>query len=567
MTIRPIQKKRSKAEEHAELRKKMESLGEVLLPGFDASEFLVNEKQFDFLFDTIFCFWFFDQTEAKQKWMLEKKVVTTESFLRKQKKRWWTGGRGSGKTNTIGKLVAQLFFNLPRALFNLVSISFTQLESDVLPEIRNSLLQMGILEGVHWQYGKNTIPKEWLDKNGHWNGSYYEPEKLNHCLIFCNGFTIEFRSAEQAQKSTRGGNIDGLLIDEAAFLDPAFIRKMMIRVRANGDKLIANNPLHWLIAGFSSAPTTLAGQWLWEKEEEAELNPLDVFFIKSTAFDNLMGLGGLVKGLAYIQNLYNELTRAEYLVEVLNHQLAKPENTFYPTYSEQRHAQEVELNSQGNYKDYDPKLPIHISFDFNKAFMCCVVAQHDTKTNELRIIDKLFVKWREIDDLVEKFCQKYKAHSFKSVYIYGDPNGFKKVDQLSDKSYYDLIVDTFKVQKWNTQVKAINSNINHDLKFLVIKRVLAEMNPHTTRVRINKRTCKALITSILLAPRTIEGKKDKSSEKMTKANRDKQERATHLSDAFDYLIYVFYAAAILLNMSSTQQTTRKTRGSLTDNLK
>ncbi|OJJ21374.1 hypothetical protein BKI52_12510 [marine bacterium AO1-C] len=545
----------------------MENLGNTLLPGFNSSEFFVNEKQFDFLFDTIFCEWFFDQSEKKQTWLLEQEIVTSVNFLRKQKKRWWVGGRGSGKTNSIGKLIAQLFFNLPRALFNFLSVSFKQIEGDLLPELRTSLEQMGLIEGIHWQYGKNTIPKNWKDKNGHFKGAYYQPEDLGHCMVFCNGFTIEFRSAEQKEAATRGGNIDGLIVDEAAFLNPEMIRKMSIRVRANGSKAMADNPLHWLIAVFSSAPTTLAGQWLWDKEEVAEQNPLNAYFAKSTAFDNLAGLGGLAKGLAYIQNLYDELTRAEYMVEVLNQALAKPENTFYPTYNEDRHAQDVDMNAQGNYADYDPSLPIHISFDFNKAFMCCVVAQHDTKTNELRIIDKLFVKWREIDDLVEKFCEKYKAHSFKSVYVYGDPNGFKKVDQLSDKSYYDLIVDTFKVHKWNTQVKAINSNINHDLKFLVIKRVLAEANPHTTRVRINKKTCKALITSILLAPRTIEGKKDKSSEKMTKANRDKQERATHLSDAFDYLIYVFYAATILLNMSSTQQTVRKTRGSLTSNLK
>lgn len=488
-----------------------------------------SQKQLEFLYDTKTRERFYALSEKQREFLVNSGKFKPHMLLRKEKKAFWIGGRGSGKTNTLGKLIFNMYANLPQCSVGLASLSYKQILNNCLPEVKKALRQFGVYQDVHYVFGKKPKSKKWLKP-------FQEIEDFEYVLSFNNGLQIELLSNLRDDTLDRGKSFDALIGDEIGFIDKDWWETVLIpTVRGSLGKKVRKNPLHRKIAGFSSAPPNLEGQWIFQYEEMAQSDK-DCFFIESTPVDNPYA------GISYMETLKKIMPLSRYEIEVLNKRLKRLENAFYPSFSEKKHVINRNGwvdNGSGIYVkgqlDYQRKKELMVSFDFNAAFTSMVVAQ-DTP-DELNFINHFFVKWQTVDKLVEKFCQYYSNHEDKTVVIYGDRNGFDE-DYDTGKSTYDVIVDEFERRGWTCQIEAIWEDIQHKHKFFVINTALDE-KLDLPRIRINKRMCGNLTLSILNSPLEKKGsfQKDKSSE--TNENIP-QELATHLSDCFDYLVYLYY---------------------------
>jgi hypothetical protein len=506
-----------------------------------------NPKQFDFLYDVEFIHFWEARTEEEQTYLkaphalkqvmlaknpllldgLPKKwhryIAREEDFLRKQETCVWIGGRGSGKTNTIAKLIFLLFIHLPKATYGLASISYTQIEMNVLPEVWQEFERMGIFENVHYVYG--VEPPE------SWKKPYRKPDDYKYAITFINGFTILLYSS-QAPEKARGASLDGIIIDEAGFLPERFIKKTLLpTVRANVmNSDINQKVLHLKKFIFTSAPYDTDKQYIWQYEELAAKKSDRYYFTISTPIDNAACLPP-----NYIEDLKAELSPLEFEVEVMSKRLDRPEKPYYPKYDKAKHLHTYDftvVNGKAIYADYDTNLPIYISIDKNDNICSMVVAQD--KGASFDIINILFVHWESIPKLIELFTDEYASHNRKHVELYGDRNLYD-VDTESGMNFTKLIISDLAKKGWSVKNNIRMGNIEQEQRYFVVNYALEQIEKP---IRVNAVTCKDLDIAVRMTPSKDGNKKDKSSER--KSNIPSQQ-ATHITDCLDYLVHILYA--------------------------
>lgn len=477
--------------------------------------FWLNPKQFQFIFDTDASHIqaFFKASDAVQRRAMESGDITTNMLLRKQKNRTWVGGRGTGKTTTLSYIIFLGYNMLPRAKAGLAGISLKQLKNNTLSEIKKTLRELGVYKDIHYKVGVKPA--------SNFKEPYYEIEDYKNAIIFNNGFAIELYAETQEGDSHRGGSLDMLLIDEYAFLNKDWLESSMYPlVRANKFKKIAKCPLHGTILKFTSAPPTLEGQFVFKDEIAAKEDPTNFYYLESTAYDNIEVLGE-----EYINTLRKSMSKGRFEVEILNRRITKPQNAFYQNFVESKH---IYSNSEGT--DINPNLPLSLSFDFNASFTSMIVCQGENNT--LRIVDVLFVKYSTTTSLVGLFCKKHKNHNIKSIDIYGDRTGYKP-DPTTNISPYEEITHELIKNGFYPNLRAIQGNIEHYTKFQVFNKFFKQSKDK--RLFINSHTCQDLLISIYNSLALPDFQKDKRIERLDIP----EESMTHLSDAFDYILFPF----------------------------
>jgi len=466
----------------------------------------------------------------------------------------FNGGRGCGKTNVLMRLIAESAFELPRAKMGLASMTFRHVQDVVLSQSRKVFAEYGLHEydpkiRTWGHYVINRRPPE-----GWWH-PWEGVNTYDNCVCFKNGYTIVFLSADRPD-TARGLNLDQLVMDESFKLKESFYNTVLRKtVRANkytyrdsrkGRKGL-NHPLHWLIADFTSAAWTPEQQWIYRTEELMKSKPNQYFFMESTPYDNLANLPG-----NWIEQ-EREASESDlaFDIEVMNRRVEKIENAYYSALSYNRHTYsdmyEYQYDDKSRLyiykrKDYLTTKPIEISLDFNAKFTCQVIAQEHDK--ELRFIDNLFVKRADtslVEELAHKFCTKYKDHIKKVVYIYGDNSG-KKGDPGRNKTHYQLYKKVLADHHWRIVDCVQNSYPPYKIRYRVINTILSEKHASAPRIRINEQDCKSLLISLKHTPIIGDNfEKDKSSEDSKTLD---QQYATHLSDAFDYILFKKYSRIV-----------------------
>ena len=469
------------------------------------------------------------------------------------------GGRGSGKTRELMHLIAESAFQLPQAKCGLAGLTFRQVQDIILSQSGDVFREHGLVEyNPKLGFGHYVINRRPPD---HWRQAHQPVRTFENCMIFANGYTVSFVSADR-EETTRGANFDQLLIDESATIKERFYNRVLRQtVRANKHvykdprpkRKGFNHPLHWLIADFTSAPWLPEGQWVYKTEDLCKAQPNKYLFLESTAYDNLANLPG-----NYIDDQRASSTDIEFQVEVLNHRLSKLPNGFYNALDSERHT----YNTMYSYEfddekrlyvhqrtDYDLGKPIELSWDFNAEFTSALVSQEIS--GEQRFIDTLYVKYADVS-LVEKltadFIVKYASHRRKVVVLYGDNGGSKK-DAGRNKTFYQIIKDLLTKGGWAIQDKVQDAYPAYHIRHRVINTLLQESNTRLPKIRINALACKALLISLQNAP--IDGT---SFEKIKTSERSKslpQEYATHLSDAFDYILFRKFSKLVTVSGNRT----------------
>lgn len=456
------------------------------------------------------------------------------------------GGRGSGKSRTLIHLLAESAFQLPRAKAGLAGLTFRQVQDIILSQSSSVFEEHGLTEynsktGIG-QYVINRRPPE------HWRSALNTVRTYDNCLVFANGYTVQYISADRPE-TIRGANFDQLLIDESATIKEEFYNRVLRpTVRANkaiykdprSGRKGHNHPLHWLIADFTSVPWTPQGNWIFKTEDLQKVNPGKYYFQQATAYDNLQFLPG-----SFIEDQReacgDELT---FNMEILNQRLNKVGNGFYHALDTSRHVYSQGFGYQyddqkclyvSERTDYDPNKPLDSTWDFNAEFTSLLVGQDHQ--SEYRFIDAIWVKTATetlVERLATDFTTKYKDHRKKVLYVYGD-NGAHKKDPGRNRTYFQLIEATLKKSGWTIINKVQTSYPPYPVRYRVLNSLLQETNVRLPKIRINETACKALLIALQSAP--VDGS---TYEKIKKSESNKalpQEFATHLTDCFDYVLY------------------------------
>lgn len=466
-----------------------------------------------------------------------------------QKRKTIIAGRGFGKTHLLWFDIFMMYNAMPKAKILLAGLTYNQLYNIVMGPMDEALSQCGLYEYDektklgHYVIGKKP-PK-------HFETPYQKPRKPEYCIYFINGFCVVLGSLDRPD-TLRGGNYDGLRVDESALISQEDFNKVLIKmVRGSKYRKYSKHPLHNSICDFTSMPWTVSGQWVFKTEELAKEFPNDYFFMEGKTKDNIQVLGA-----DYLKRQKEISSELEYLVECENHRLNRVPNGFYPNFQEDKHTtwktyDYVTTDSGLLIQDafYNPHERLELSFDFNAAFTSLIVCQE--KANEFRILEELFVSdYKTIDELIDIFCNTYINHHKKELWIYGDRNGNNRIAN-SKLTFYQQIIQRLQQKGWICRKMVTGLDPDHMLKHRFINKMLLE-NPsdRLPAIRINKNKCKWLIVSIQNAPITLDYKKDKSSERKLTDRRG----ATDLSDCLDNIVYRKYASSIGLASSGSTTT-------------
>lgn len=452
------------------------------------------------------------------------------------------GGRGSGKSTVMGIEAFLRVRGLPRSKGFVLGLTYNQILTKFLPPMIDIWEQHCLNIDQHYVVGVRP-PKDF-------KAPYQPPRKYENVISFFNGACIELISFDRKDAS-RGGNYDYGLFDEAVLLDKDRHDKEIVpAIRGNFKRFPAEFAhLHGSRVYVSSQAWTPKGEWIAELKNEMDNGKHLYHFVESTSWDNVAVLGEET-----IREWQRTLPYWTYQVEVMNQRLSAIPNSFYDELDEARHFY-AEGFDYGNddagrvittgTTDYDPARELHISLDFGSSICVATIHQDHQRFEGINlvnadcVIDQLFVK-RDLSSvesrsllvaLVEKFAEAYPKHR-GTLKVWGDYWGNNR-QVNSNLTYFQEIEKLLRAKGYYTVVMANQPNPEHKLKHFIINRVLSEQEQGMPRVRFNKTKCKHLILSMQHAPLGHDFRKDKSSERNASLP---QERATHLSDAFDYYL-------------------------------
>ena len=160
-----------------------------------------------------------------------------------------------------------------------------------------------------------------------------------------------------------------------------------------------------------------------------------------------------------------------------------------------------------------------------------------SKGLEVRCIRAMHVKFKEkLKSLVKNFCEIYKDHQNKMVYLFGEPHGTNK--QPNSKPLYNQLQDLFSKSGWlaTIMVEPYDKADLHKERYVYMNDILeeGEEKQWTPFLRMNADECEDAIIAMQKTRVTIDYKKDKGDEK--KPEHFPQEHAPHYTDALDYYI-------------------------------
>jgi hypothetical protein len=469
-----------------------------------------------------------------------------------QEDKGFCGGRGVGKSTLNGAESAVNVLEMPKSKGAILGLTYNQIMTKFLPPMTDMWKRMGFRLHTDKEPGHYIIGKKPPD---HWERAWQEPEYYQNVISLWNGSRIELLSFDR-KNANLGGNYDWLKVDEAQTINKDRFDKE-IRPTVRGNKYRYTTPRHHSVSFTGSMPWLPSGMWFPDMLHEAKKHPKKVFYMEATAWDNVDVLGE-----NYIRRLERTLPFLVYEVEVMNKRITKLPNCFYDEFEESRHCyithyeySDEEDGIKITDTDYDRAKELDISMDFNAKFTSLIVGQEHLIPNwECRIINEFWEK-RDINSPVEydpaleehrdiisrtvqKFIDYYKGHK-PYIRIWGDRNG-NNATANSALTFYQQIEKQLKIAGFNV-VLMVERRLDplHQLKHLVINSLLRGSS-QLPKIKINAERCKNLIISIQASPLTPDFKKDKSSE----TQEIPQERATHLSDCFDNLIYPKYSHLI-----------------------
>jgi hypothetical protein len=341
-------------------------------------------------------------------------------------------------------------------------------------------------------------------------GIYYQENKSEKTITFDNGSTMLFKGMDDQEKIKSITGIRRIWIEEASELDEEDVDQLNLRLRGMSELQITMtfNPIsedHWI------------------KRRFFDENPQDVTTIHTTYLDNKF----LDKEYKRVLQGYKDIDYKYYQVYALGEWgQIRTGGEFYKAFEPMRNVDNVQ---------YDPKLPLHISFDENvHPYLPATIWQG--QGNTVWCIDEVTMEapMNGLENICTEIKKRYHSHN-SGVYIYGDATA-KKEDVKIEKGYnfYRLIEKYLK--EFHPVTRVHKSNPNVMMRGLFINSVFAAKLPVNIMIGGN---CKRTIEDLQSVKEAADGTKEKK--KITDPKTGiRYEPYGHLSDSLDYFVTWYF---------------------------
>lgn len=187
---------------------------------------------------------------------------------------------------------------------------------------------------------------------------------------------------------------------------------------------------------------------------------------------------------------------------------------------------------------YDPKLPLHISFDFNvNPYMTCTIWQLEGKT--ARQIGEITLESpnNRTENVCREFVRLYPGHN-AGLFIYGDPSGMQE-DTRTEKGYNDFVIIQRALAQYKPSLRVAKSAPAVVMRGNWINAVFAHNEGGLTVIIGDN--CNKSISDLMYLKEAADGTKAKIKEKHPETGIS-FEKYGHCSDSMDYLLCYAYAA-------------------------
>lgn len=204
---------------------------------------------------------------------------------------------------------------------------------------------------------------------------------------------------------------------------------------------------------------------------------------------------------------------------------------------------------------YNPRLPLHITFDFNvQPYVTLNVHQLEGSSGRwiARQVDEICLQYprNRTAESCKEFKERYKAH-LAGVFIYGDPAG-EHEDTRTEQGYNDFIIILKELSTFRPQLRNRDSAPPVVLRGQFINDIF-QHNEQGIAIEIDPR-CVNTINDYQFLKEDAAGKKAK--QRVKNSSGISYELYGHTSDANDY----FYCTAFIREFQAYQRASVATRG-------
>lgn len=499
-------------------------------------------------------------------------------------------GRATGKTTGIhAPRTAACLIKMPASQNGFISRTYKQFKTRILGSLVGGWKDLGLVEDRDFTIGK---------QNKNFPKPKYSIGDYNNAIHFKTGSVLVLISQDMPG-DMNGGNIQSLHGDEAFQLDKQDLDENVLPALERGIQAHKKLQEWGNITFTTSMPLTPEGTWIfdYEKATDPELNTyiMKVYgawfkiymkllenpnysaktretylyqmkelenilaefrreytlYIEADTFENFHALGE-----KYFRTQKRVLSEEAFSTQIRNarpsgipkserfYALLKDQH-FYIKYNNSYFESFIYLPEDKDtcYGDLDcfREQPLMLTVDFGGIINSMLVAQeHADSFNYLK---EIFTEQKDdefLDHLCAKFCKYYAPMKNRDILMYYDVNGNKRVAN-SNETYAELCKRLIESKGFRVELMSFGNNPFHDDKYEFIQIALSEVDNRLPLIRINEANCPNLKVALYSAPvKLVEGKKkkNKNSERIGSATDPK--KATHITDAFDYVYFSRY---------------------------
>ena len=335
---------------------------------------------------------------------------------------------------------------------------------------------------------------------------YIQPQsliKVNETKSFIHILPLDvkiwFKSADKPD-SLYGEDVYAAVLDEATRMKESAYTAIYTTLTATGGKcrIIGN--------------TKGTGNWVYKKCRETEEGKLpDWEYIKITA-DEAVAAGTYTKEI--LEAARKELSTGDFLELYYCIPNERAADKFAYAFDEKRHVGKCEFN---------PNLPVYLSFDFNRNPICCSVIQHEIG-KYIHVIELIKLENSDIYRLCAVIKNKYPNSQF---IVCGDATGRNSSALVPDNLNYFIAIKTA-LRLGDGSMQQLPNNPPLQDSQMLVNAILEHNN-----VVIDRDKAQALIFDMKFVRMDASGKIDKS-------DRNDPTKQADAIDTFRYFLQRYY---------------------------
>lgn len=452
-------------------------------------------------------------------------------------------GVGSGKTHLDGLISKRLISEFPECRGGIFANTYDQLNTSTLFRIR--------------EYWASTGMTEWTKENPHgvyvsgkeppqdWRLCKRNFDRFNNIISFCNGGLIFTGSLDNAVMHS-GKEMAWSILDETKDSKEEDVKEIILsRLRQPGMYLvngkIQNTGLQeqqWNPLYISTSPAKVPWITDWfELEKNIDEISATIFsdktYFKKAFNDKFVTISSTYHnvhnvGLNYINNLLSNNTEEKGKALVYGHPFTVTGGEFYSSFNRLKQVDRLE---------YDPTIPLHISFDQNTVpYNSASIWQIKGLTGVwyINCIDEIALQnpRNSTEEVCDEFAMRYSNHK-SGIYYYGDASGKARSTMNRDfKHHYEIV--EFKLRKYlvNNSDRTMIKNPSVVKRRDFVNTIFEGKLPIVIMI---DESCKYLIADLMYLKQAIDGNKDKHIV-TDKETGEKYQKYGHLSDGMDYIL-------------------------------